>query len=309
MIEIIMATYNGEKYLSEQIESIIAQTYTDWHLTICDDSSNDGTFKIAKHYADMYPEKINANLNEINSGSAAKNFFRMLMNCRESEYLMFCDQDDVWDKNKIKYTYTVMKDMEKKYGRKMPLLVHTDLRIVDEKLNTISDSMFYTQRLQGTDRTFAAQLTQNCITGCTMMVNRALLRLIKKDPENMIMHDWWLGILAAAFGHIGFINMPLISYRQHGKNAEGAKNFRGITNTLSMAQKKLEIKNSLNLTYLQAEDFKKYYYGKLSTDDKSVLYNFIEMQRINKFSKLWNVFCYGYRKTGFNRMLGYLIYL
>jgi glycosyltransferase involved in cell wall biosynthesis len=309
MIEILMATYNGEKYIGEQIESVIAQSYTDWHMTICDDCSKDGTLKIAKAYAARYPDKIYAYKNETNSGSAAKNFFSMLLASKGAEYVMFCDQDDVWEQNKIKYTYLAMQDMEKKYGKNIPLLVHTDLRVVDERLKTISNSMIHTQKLQGSNRSFAAQLTQNCITGCTMMVNRGLTRLIKAEPENMIMHDWWLGILASAFGHIGFVNMPLINYRQHGNNTEGAKDFTGISNTLSRASKSLEIKNSIRLTYLQAEDFKKYYYGKLDEDNKAVLYNYIEMQKKSKPAKLWTVFCYGYKKTGLNRMLGYLLYL
>ena len=122
MIDILMATYNGEKYLAEQIESIINQSYTNWHLYIQDDCSTDRTLTVAFSYQKKFPEKITVIKNTKNSGSAKDNFFSML-SLSTSEYIMFSDQDDIWLPDKIKITHNRMLRLEKKYGKKFGMMV------------------------------------------------------------------------------------------------------------------------------------------------------------------------------------------
>lgn len=309
MIEILMASYNGEKYIGEQIQSILSQSCTDWHLTICDDNSKDNTLSAAKEYAGRYPDKIRVLSNKKNSGSASANFFQMLPEAKQSEYVMFSDQDDVWLPDKIKLTLLAMKRMEKKYGKKTPLLIHSDLRVVDENLNLLSESMFRKQKLKGTEISFAKQLCQNSVTGCTVMINGALLKYVSKKPEKMIMHDWWLALIAAAFGHIGFISTPLIRYRQHGGNQEGAKDYSSVKSTVKMAGKKDGIRHSLMLTYMQAQEFRDIYREKLNSEDKQIIDAYCEFPTAGKPKKIGSIIKYGFGKTGLNRKIGYWLYV
>lgn len=309
MIEILMASYNGEKYIGEQIQSIIGQSCTDWHLTICDDSSKDKTLSVAREYMSRFPDKISVVSNRKNSGGASANFFNMLMEAKNAEYVMFADQDDVWLKDKIKLTLFAMKRMEKKYGRKTPVLIHSDLTVADEKLNPLSESMFRKQKLKGTEISFAKQLCQNSVTGCTVMINGALLKYVYKKPEKAIMHDWWLALIASAFGHIGFISTPLIQYRQHGGNQEGAKDFSSMKSTLEMAGKKDKIRHSLMLTYIQAQEFRDIYRGKLNTVDKQTIDAYCEFPTAGKLKKIGSIIKYGFGKTGLNRKIGYWLYV
>lgn len=309
MIEILLASYNGERYIREQIMSIIGQSYTDWHLTVCDDCSKDKTAEIVKSLAEEYPDKISFKVNSANSGSASGNFYSMLLEAAGSRYVMLCDQDDVWAEDKIKITKLAMDKMEERYGKNTPILIHSDLRVVDEKLDEISPSMFYTQNLRGSEISFANQLCQNSVTGCTVMINRALLGFVKKKPEHMIMHDWWLALIATAFGHIGFINTPLISYRQHFSNQEGAKDYRSLGRTVKMAGKGEAIRNSLMLTYKQACDFRDMYGGRLNAGNKKILNAYCGFPKYGKLKKLAMCVKYGFTKTGLNRKIGYWLYV
>ena len=139
MVDILMATYNGELYLEEQIKSIIKQSYKNWILYIRDDGSKDNTLKIINRYTYKYPDKIKLIADD--RGNLGSNMnFKELMQYSKNEYCMFCDQDDVWLEDKIKLSLDKIKKLENKYGKNTPILVHTDLKVVNEKLDEISES-------------------------------------------------------------------------------------------------------------------------------------------------------------------------
>ena len=121
-IAILMATYNGEKYLREQIDSLLAQTCCDWTLYIQDDGSKDATLDIIKSYDDERIVLVDVGLTR---QGACMNFMSLL-NMVESEYYMFCDQDDVWFEDKVELSYMRMKEEELKYGIDRPILVFSD---------------------------------------------------------------------------------------------------------------------------------------------------------------------------------------
>lgn len=127
MITILMAAYNGKKYIAKQIESILHQTEQNWKLVIQDDCSCDGTFEIAENFAHRYPERIRAIQRKTPSGSAQNNFFSML-HLANTDYVMFCDDDDIWLPEKVQVTLLEMKWLEKRYGQSLPFLAHTDLK-------------------------------------------------------------------------------------------------------------------------------------------------------------------------------------
>ena len=225
MITIIMAVYNGQEYIREQLESLKDQTYTEWRLVIRDDRSSDKTAEIVKKFSDEVEQEVIFKVNEKPSGSAINNFALLINDAKESDYVMFCDQDDIWKKDKIEITFNKMKQAEERYGRDFPLLVHGDVEVIDENGNINADSMFEMSHINA-DSKLPQILIQNHVTGCTMMCNKKLIAGISEyaSSEYIIMHDYLAALYASVFGKIEVIRKPLLSYRQHSGNSVGAKN-------------------------------------------------------------------------------------
>lgn len=225
MITIIMAVYNGQEYIREQLESLKDQTYTEWRLVIRDDRSSDKTAEIVKKFSDEVEQEVIFKVNEKTSGSAKNNFALLINDAKESDYVMFCDQDDIWKKDKIEITFNKMKQAEERYGRDFPLLVHGDVEVIDENGNINADSMFEMSHINA-DSKLPQILIQNHVTGCTMMCNKKLIAGISEyaSSEYIIMHDYLAALYASVFGKIEVIKKPLLSYRQHSGNSVGAKN-------------------------------------------------------------------------------------
>ena len=225
MITIIMAVYNGQEYIREQLESLKDQTYTEWRLVIRDDRSSDKTAEIVKKFSDEVEQEVIFKVNEKPSGSAKNNFALLINDAKESDYVMFCDQDDIWKKDKIEITFNKMTQAEERYGRDFPLLVHGDVEVIDENGNINADSMFEMSHINA-DSKLPQILIQNHVTGCTMMCNKKLIAGISEyaSSEYIIMHDYLAALYASVFGKIEVIKKPLLSYRQHSGNSVGAKN-------------------------------------------------------------------------------------
>ena len=301
-IAILMATYNGEKYICQQIDSILSQTCKDWELYIHDDGSTDNTIAVVESYVEKYPNKIHL-IDGKSTGGAKYNFFYMFGQV-EAPYYMTCDQDDVWLDKKIELTYDKMLTIENKAD--VPCLVYTELRVVDSELNTIADTMSGYQSLDCHKRTINQFILQNSVTGCTMMVNRALrdkmLRIT--DIDNTIMHDWWAALVAAQFGKTAFIDEPTILYRQHGDNSLGALGINKLSYIVRRVWQKKQIQESMRLGRLQAREFAKTY--NLPADSLAVRYAALEgksrlmRQRFYKENDMY--------KTGTMRRLGQAVW-
>jgi len=141
MITILLAAYNGEAYLREQLDSILHQTYTDWVLYISDDASRDATPQIIADYAARCPKQIIPLQFDTPSGSAEANFFRMLT-AVSGDYIALCDQDDVWLPHKLETTLHALQALEERHGIHTPILIHSDLKVVDQNLNILNESFF-----------------------------------------------------------------------------------------------------------------------------------------------------------------------
>lgn len=307
MIDILMAVYNGERFLSEQIESILAQTESEWHLYICDDCSSDTSFLIASEYAMKYPNQITATKNERPSGSACANFMKLLSRS-ESEYVMFSDQDDFWLPNKLQLTMKKMRELESKYADS-PLLVHTELEITDIELNVINSSFTKFQGLNPNKKSLNRLLCQNNITGCTVMMNRRLADLIKEaSPEKMLMHDWWAGLVAAAFGKIGFVDTPTIKYRQHGGNQLGAVNNRSLNGAANIVKNRVHTKKRISAAYSQAERFYGHYLPLLDEKSRAVLEKYIDIPNHTKLVRAAKLLKNGFLKQNFMAAVGQIIF-
>ncbi|WP_242364369.1 glycosyltransferase family 2 protein [Limosilactobacillus antri] len=216
-VAILMSTYNGEKYLRDQVKSILEQTYRNWHLYIRDDGSTDETQSIISEFETKYPEKITFfNKDKVENKGVVKSFMEMLAGT-EADFYMFSDQDDVWKKEKVAKSVKAM--LKQDYSQK-PICIHTDLQVVNANLE--GDEVMNGTRIW---HDFQHLLFSNCITGCTMMVNqvvKSMMHFGTIDYDKIYMHDWWIGLICAEFGEIVYLNDPLILYRQHGDNVVGS---------------------------------------------------------------------------------------
>lgn len=219
-IAILLSTHNSEIFLTEQIESIINQSYKNWTLYIRDDGSVDSTINLIEEYC-----KRNKNIIYFKDDKRlnAKKSFMWILSHVNSKYYMFCDQDDVWLPKKIELTLEKMINVEIQYPQK-PILIHTDLMVVDSKLNIISNSFWTSSKLKPDIlKNFNYIGVCNCATGCTVMINDLAKTISIPMPESAPMHDWWIASLVAKYGIIDYITQPTILYRQHQGNVVGAK--------------------------------------------------------------------------------------
>ena len=307
MIIILMATYNGERYLGEQLDSLMDQTVHDLHIIIRDDCSIDGTWDILQAYQKKAHSKITLFRNDRNSGSAKYNFLRLMADFRE-DYLMLCDQDDIWLPDKVEKTLAEMKRLEMRYGAEHPLLVHTDLRVVDNALKTMFPSFRVAMHADYTKTTLNQQLIQNTLTGCTCMYNRSLAEYIQRVPEGyVVMHDWYLMLIAAAFGTIGHVDEPTILYRQHGANAIGAKDVRTLRYKINRFLHLAEVREAVNLSYRQAETFLQEFCHRLAPEQTALLRAYCQIPSLPKLARWRTAHDLGTMKNGVSRQIAHFI--
>lgn len=296
-VDILLATFNGFSFIASQLDSILSQSYKDIHLIIRDDLSSDSTRKILEAYANRFPGMITLLPSDIRLG--AKGNFSCLMEHVTADYIMFADQDDVWKEDKVGQTLERMKALEQHYSRETPLLVHTDLKVVDRDLNVLGQSFWRycgINPLKG--QTLNRLLMQNVVTGCTMMVNRPLLELGYPIPEGAVMHDWWLALVAAAFGKIEMFPKATMLYRQHARNTVGARKF------LSFSYFKygfLRLNKPELAKQLHASELLKRYFYLLNAKQKQVLKAFNQLPKASFLQKAFLILRYRFFKMGFIR--------
>lgn len=224
-INILLATYNGETYIKDQIESLLTQTHQDFIITIRDDGSIDRTVGIIKYYQSLYPNKIELINDTLGNLGNNLNFMKLL-EYSQCKYIMFCDQDDIWLPKKIEITLSKMKQLENRYSANVPILIFTDLIVVDKNLQTISSSYWkYQKLLPDISSNWKKFLSQNVITGCTIMINQQTKTFVIPYNINTMAHDHWIGVNVAKYGKVWFLTNQTVIYRQHDKNVTGVYTF------------------------------------------------------------------------------------
>lgn len=219
MVTILLATYNSEPFIREQLDSILNQTYKDWRIVVRDDLSSDNTLDIIKDYQRRYSGKFDLLDNEGKSLKAYRNFYEILSKV-ESDYYMFCDHDDVWLPPKIEISMQRMNEVEKP---DVPVIVHTDMKVVDKDLNLINESFWQYSRMLPEHTKFKELVLCNSVNGCTMLFNHKAREVALSHFEHATMHDMLVTrTVAACGGIISPIYTQTVLYRQHGNNVAGA---------------------------------------------------------------------------------------
>lgn len=273
-VEILMTTYIGEAFVREQIDSILDQNFTDYHLTISDDHSSDGTYAILEEYSRRFPDKISIKKSPERFGNARDHFFHMMDEC-DADYIFFCDQDDVWFKDKLSL---FMKEFDEnmEVSSDLPLLVFSDQIPTDSKLNPLSESLMKYQKQNPYITSYRELIFQNVVTGGAMAIKRALRSKALEcvDRKNTLMHDHWIAIVATYFGRCIYIDKPTSCYRQHSKNEVGAKKVDSSEYVKGKLSSLKSVINSIAGKKLQASVFMKTYESQLNSNDLSFLVSF-----------------------------------
>lgn len=220
-IDVLLGTFNGARHLQAQIESLLGQEAVKFRILVRDDGSSDETAAIIERYRRARPELV-ARLGDSDKLGVVGNFSRLL-SAASAPYAALSDQDDVWAPRKLRILLDAMHDLEERYGADTPLLVHSDLSVVDETLRELQPSFWRYSGFDPRRTNLPRLLLKNTITGCASLVNLALIKLALPVPQAALLHDYWLGLVAAAAGHIGAVGEPLVAYRQHQRNTIGAR--------------------------------------------------------------------------------------
>lgn len=293
-ISILMATYNGGKYIEEQVESIQKQTYSKWRLLVRDDGSTDDTLDKLKELA-CSDDRIDVILDDQGNLGVNDNF-RELLKLANGKYIAFSDQDDVWLPSKLEVCISEMQRVEAAV-ESQPVLVHTDAAIVDSDLNIVNNS-FIAHRAK--KKGLSSLIFANCVQGSATLINNALkLKMLSLDCR--LNHDHYAALIAEFLGIRSFIPFSLMYYRQHENNVVGAgvsndfdaskhkknNSFSTVLNKLNCPsetfQSSVEFANSKVL-----KDFVDYFDGSIKPDSMQSLYDcYYILNGSSKVKKIW----------------------
>lgn len=269
-VQILMSVYNGEKYLSEQLDSLAAQTECDISLLIRDDASTDGSAGIIRQYQEKYPWIV---YYKGENKGACGSFLDLSAHAdMDADYYAFCDQDDVWEPDKLKCAIEMLEQQPVR-----ECLYCSPVKLVDAGLVPISDISQY----PALKASFGNAVVENICTGCTAVFSRELLLLIReKLPQHAYMHDWWLYLVAACFGVVCYDTDSHILYRQHGNNTLGGQES-------FVSHLKRRMRNYGGMKHYvpeQLAEFLQLYGGDISGENRKVLETMLMPQK-NPFSR------------------------
>ena len=252
-LEILLATYNGGKYLPEFLDSLLAQSDDDFVLRVRDDGSKDSTLEVLEGYRSAFSGRMILEADSEPSGSSNANFSR-LMELTPADHILWADQDDVWLPEKVAVTRQLLRQGEAEGGSETPVYAYTDASPTDANLVPLHESYL---RFKKTDPEQVTEL-RHCLVcppmiGCASGINRRLLELARPVPADAaIGHDWWSFLIASAMGRILHTDQPMMLYRQHETNVSNQKR-NSVASYVMIANKRDRVRRGMTRRWLQAK--------------------------------------------------------
>ena len=307
-VDILLSTYEGARFIEDQLDSIIEQMDPGCRLLIRDDGSKDGTPELVERYAAHSDGKIVLMKDGLERLRARGSFSRLL-EASDADYVVLCDQDDIWLPGRISKPVERIRRLEQELGNDVPILVHTDLVVVDEELRTIAPSFCdYIHINPRRGASLNRLLVQNIVTGCASTFNRALVNLARPIPPQALMHDWWLGMIAAALGRLEYLAEPTVLYRQHGSNNVGA--FRWSLATQYREARdlmRMPISQIIHDKNIQAKTFLERFHKWLRPGQRRALEAFMLIEQSNFMKRRGILIRHGFFLNGWLRNLSWVL--
>lgn len=289
MITVLMAVWQGIGFLEEQLESVLGQTVKVDRIVVSDDGSEDGSWELLERYRETYPDVFELTRHERQEytgdiNGAAANFFYLMAREEtgkgddgEPSYWFLSDQDDVWLPDKVELMQNQMKEIETEYGTVHPILLHSDMKVIDAEGRVQAESFFAYQKISPDRAEVSEILVENPVTGGAAMMNAPLLELMKSPPEFCLMHDWWMALMASCFGRIAVMERPLSMYRQHGGNVMGARPAGSLKEYRRRLHRQAEVQDNYRSMFRQAECLLMQYGTGMSEENRSRIQGFLSL--------------------------------
>ena len=284
--EVLLAVCDGAAHLSPLLDSLSTQTAEDFTVLVQDDGSKDVTpALLAERYA--RDSRFRSGRESGCHLGAAGNFLSLIRQT-EADYALLCDQDDIWEPEKIAVLREAMERAEKEYGSGMPLLVHSDCSVISEDGDLQAPSFFRHQGWDPAAVTLPRLLVQNNVTGCTLIMNRPLLDLVAVHgrAKDLFMHDWFIALTAAAFGRVVFVDQPLTRYRQHEGNIIGASKKSLPARALQALGQRDKARRRVLLTYTHTQVFCRLYGDALPEKARSLTNQYLATRKMRKIPRV-----------------------
>jgi len=277
MVDILLATYNGADYIEAQIYSIISQTYKNWRLLIHDDGSSDNTLDLIRKIA-VKESRICIIEDGVKLGSAGKNFLHLVAYA-DSDYVMFCDQDDIWFDNKI----SLMLDVISKQSQAIPVVLYSNSYVWKPNVGVLGvATLTYPSTLK------ELLFLNSGIQGCVAIFNRKVVDLLTIWNGDVSMHDHILNLIGVAIGKTLYLHVPLMLYRQHDKNVTGGTRTKLINKTLLVQHKKNPVIDRVH--YNAVLSFYRIYHNLINQRNLEIFEIFFRLPDMNPIKRVWTIF-------------------
>ena len=284
--QILLAVSNGAGYLPALLDSLKAQTDPDFTVLVQDDGSEDGTPGLLADLFREDPRFRPGHESGLHLGAAGN--FLSLIRQADADDVLLCDQDDVWEPEKVAVLKHAMAEAASRFGADVPLLVHSDCSLIDGEGVRTGESFFRHQGWDPEAVTLPRLLVQNNVTGCTLVMNRPLRRLVADHgrAKDLFMHDWFIALTAAAFGRIVFVNRPLTRYRQHAGNEIGASRTGLLARGLRAVSGRKKARRRILLTYTHTQVFCRLYGDLLPEEARKIASDYLATRRLRKIPRV-----------------------
>lgn len=283
---VLLAAYNGGKYLPALLDSLKNQTDPDFTVIMQDDGSSDNTPELLRAAAEEDSRFVFGAEQGQHLG-AAGNFISLIRQAR-ADRVFLSDQDDIWEPDKIAVLKQAMQEQEDRFGAETPLLIHSDCSLIDDTGSCIGSSFFRHQGWDPAAVTLQRLLVQNNVTGCTLVMNEPLRKLVAAHAraKELFMHDWFIALTAASFGQVSVVDRPLTRYRQHEGNKIGASSASLLARGLAALKNRKDAKRRILLTYTHTKVFRRLYGDALPPQARQIAEAYLATENMAKIPRV-----------------------